>query len=40
MKVMIVDQSGSHQLMGNRPKGKVEGDGKKSRKHTDKGLQY
>ena len=37
---MVVDQTGSHQLIKNGPEDKVEGDGKRARKYTEKGLQY
>ena len=37
---MVVDQTGSHQLMANRPEDEAEGDSKKARKYTEKGLQY
>ena len=37
---MLVDQTGSHQLMENRPKAEAEGDSKRARKYTEKGLQY
>ena len=37
---MVVDQTGSHQLIKNRTKDKVEGDGKRARKYTEKELQY
>ena len=39
-KDMVVDQTGSHQLMENRPKDEAEGDSKRARKYTEKGLQY
>ena len=37
---MMVDQTGSHQLMENRPEDEGEGDSKRARKYTEKGLQY
>ena len=36
----VVYQTGSHQLMENRPEHEAEGDSKRSRKYTEKGLQY
>ena len=37
---MVVDQTGSHQLMEDRPEDEAEGDSKRVRKYTKKGLQY
>ena len=37
---MVVGQTGSQQLLKNRPEDEVEGDGKSARKDTGKGLQY
>ena len=37
---MVLDQTGSYQLIKNRPEDEVEGDGKRVRKYTEKGLQY
>ena len=37
---MVVDQTGSQQLMEGRPEDEAEGDGKRARKYTEKGLQY
>ena len=37
---MVVDQPESHQLMENRPEDEAEGDSKRARKYTEKGLQY
>ena len=37
---MVVDQTGSHQLMEKRPEDEAKGDGKRARKYTEKGLQY
>ena len=37
---MGVDQTVSHQLMENKPEDEAEGDRKKTRKYTEKGLQY
>ena len=36
----IVDQTGGHQLTENRPDNEAEGDSKRARKYTEKGLQY
>lgn len=37
---MIVDETGSHLVIEDRPEDKIEGDGKKDRKYPEKGLQY
>ena len=37
---MVVDQTGSHQLMKKRPENEAEGDGKRARKYFEKGFQY
>ena len=37
---MVVDQTGSHQLMESRPEDEAEGDSKRAKKCTEKGLQY
>ena len=37
---MVVDQTGNHHLMENRPEDEAEGDGKRARKNIEKGLQY
>ena len=37
---VVADQTESHQLMENRLEDEVEGDCKRSRKYTEKGLQY
>ena len=37
---MVVDQTGSHQLMEKRPENEAEGDGKRARKYFEKGFQY
>ena len=39
-KDMVVDPTGSHQLMENRSEDEAEGDSKRARKYTEKGLQY
>ena len=36
----MVDQTGGHQLIENRPDNETEGDSKRARKYTEKGLQY
>ena len=37
---MVVDQTGNHHLMENRPEDEAEGDGERARKNIEKGLQY
>ena len=37
---MVVDQTGSYQLMEKRPEDEAKGDGQRARKYTEKGLQY
>ena len=37
---IIVDQTGSHQVIERRPEDKLDGEGKRDRKYPEKGLQY